>query len=213
MFFHADNQRLLQETLQKSPYFIEFSQKYASEKEAWLLGAPVQFYEQNRAIVDAAINPKSLLEINQKALRFMVLDLKRLLGYPDKPNSVKITTYNVSVGKQEREDRWANEFSSYQEEYNRLLAAPVRPETVFSAEVDEKIKNMDELLAEQVKRRTMDYAELMPPAPSNSGNGPVTNAITGAIRLKIMEDIDRVEMDSHSSKVRFSEQIEQYAPL
>lgn len=208
MFFHADNQRLLYETLQKSPYFIEFSQKYAAEKEGWFLSAPVQFYERNRADVDASINPKSLLEINQKALRFMVLDLKRLLGYPDTTNPATIITYNVSLDKASREDRWSNEYKSYQEEYNRLLAAPVRPETVFSAEVDEKIKNMDELLAEQVKRRTMDYAELMPPAPSN---GPSVN--TGSIRLKIMEDIDRVEMNSHSSKVRFSEQIEQYAPL
>lgn len=212
MFFHADNQRLLHETLQKSPYLLEFSQKYAAEKEGWLLNTPAQFYEHNRTDIDAAKDVRSLLEINQKALRFMVADLKRLLGYPDTTTPAKITTYNVSVGKQEREDKWSKEFSSYQEEYNRLLAAPIRPETVFSAEVDEKIKNMDELLAEQVKRRTMDYAELMPPAPSN---GPSVN--TGSIRLKIMEDIDRLEMNpshplqSASPKVRFSEQMEQYA--
>lgn len=216
MFFHANNQRILCDTLKKSPYFIEFSQKYASEKEGWLLNAPGQFYEQHRTKVDAATDPRSLLEINKNALRFMVANLKRLLGYNDVPTTtIPISVYNVSLEKTSREDKWSNEYKSYQEEYNRLLAPPVRPETAFASEIDEKIKNMDELLAEQVKRRTMDYAELMPPAPSNTSNGPSVNA--GAIRLKIMEDIDRLEINtslplkSASPKVRFSEQMEQYA--
>jgi hypothetical protein len=214
MFFHADNQRILYETLQKSPFFMEYSQKFAGKKEQWFRSTSEQFYESEREEdVNAAINPKSLLEINKQALRFMIADLKRLLGYHDiLAPSVPISVYNVSLEKASREDKWSNEYKSYQEEYNRLLAPPVRPETAFASEMDEKIKNMDELLAEQVKRRTIDYAELMPPAPSN---GPSTN--TGSIRLKIMEDIDRLEMtNSHplqsvSPKVRFSEQIEQYA--
>jgi hypothetical protein len=214
MFFHADNQRLLYETLQKSPYFIEFSQKYASEKEKWFLNMPGQFCAQYRTGIDETKDAKSLLEINKQALRFMVLDLKRILGYHDQITATPISVYNVSLEKASREDKWTNEFSSYQEEYNRLLAPPVRPETAFASEKDEKIKNMDELLAEQVKRRTVEYAELMPPAPSNTSNGPGTNTISGAIRLKIMEDIDRLDMEQETApKVRFSDQIEQYASI
>ena len=217
MFFHADNQRLLYATLKKSPYLIEFSQKYPADKEKWLLNVSEQFYESERTDVDAAINPKSLLEINKQALRFMIADLKRILGYHDQITTaatIPISVYNVSLEKTSREDKWSNEFSSYQAEYNRLLAPPVRPETAFASEMDEKIKNMDELLAEQVKRRTVEYAELMPPPPSNTSNGPGTNAISGAIRLKIMEDIDRLDMEQGTApKVRFSDQIEQYASI
>ena len=100
MFFHADNQRLLYETLQKSPYFIEFSQKYASEKEKWFLNAPGQFYAQYRTGIDETKDAKSLLEINKQALRFMVLDLKRILGYHDQITTaatIPISIYNVSL--------------------------------------------------------------------------------------------------------------------
>jgi hypothetical protein len=216
MFFHAENQRLLFETLQKSPYFIEFSQKYANEKEGWFVIASDKFCKTKMISVDAANDARSLLEINKQALQFMIADLKRLLGYSDASNPITIPmpiAYNISVERQERDDRWTKEFSSYQEEYNRLLAPPIRPETVFSSETDEKIKNMDELLAEQVKRRTAEYAEFMPTPPSqdssSSSGSFATQKNTGSIRLKIMEDIDRVEMDRTSTKVRFSDQIEQ----
>lgn len=218
MFFHANNQRILCDTLKKSPYFIEFSQKYASEKEGWLLNAPGQFYEQHRTKVDAATDPRSLLEINKNALRFMVANLKRLLGYNDVPTTtIPISVYNVSLEKTSREDKWSNEYKSYQEEYNRLLAPPVRPETAFASEIDEKIKNMDELLAEHAKRRTMEYAEFMPPPPKNNGNATPSglHSSGSASRLKILDDIDRVEIEraviSKQPKVRFSETAEEYA--
>jgi len=83
MFLHKENQLLLWQTLQKSPYLIEFSQKFAGYREEWFRGSIEQFYTQwisrNNRVPN---NAKELLEINKCALQTMVADLKRLLGYP-----------------------------------------------------------------------------------------------------------------------------------
>jgi hypothetical protein len=82
------------------------------------------------------------------------------------------------------------------------------------------IKNMDELLAEQVKRRTMDYAACLPSVNESHlvNEYPLTRESTltrespSVARLKILDDIDRVEIEQEvvSKNVRFSDK-EEYA--
>ena len=274
MFQHPDNQSLLWQTLQKSPYLVEFSQKYSGHKDNWFRTLSEQLASQiSRG--DEPSDAASLLKLNKHVLQVMIADLKRLLGYNElnKPNitvantikdmsatrydapSVAATyhvapsvatynvapaatynvapaatyhvapaatynvapaaTYQISIEKQEREDKWNAEFNSYQAEYNRLLSSPALPENVFSSGVaDEKIKNMDELLAEQVKKRTLDYAACLPPPPAPSSQHSSVNM--GSTRLKILDDIDRVEIEQEvlhkTGAVRWSEQLEEYAP-
>jgi hypothetical protein len=83
---------------------------------------------------------------------------------------------------------------------------------------------MDELLAEQVKQRTIDYAEFMPqdsrrqPSSSFSSSSSSSSfSSSSSSRLKILDDIDRIEIEQAVSaktepKVRFAEQVEEYAP-
>lgn len=184
MFLHIENQSLLWNSLQKSPYIVEFQQKYAAHRENWFRGIIEQFYMQwigqRQPVPNTA---KDLLEMNKQALQFMVQDLKRLLGYSSsameshKNNgaSIPLMSYDVAAEKKQREDKWSSEFSQYQAEYNRLLASPVVPRSVLPSETtDERITNMDALLAEHTKRREYDLSSIAASFPPPLSNGPLT---------------------------------------
>ena len=196
MFLHIENQTILWNSLKKSPYIVEFQQKYAAHRETWFRGIVEQFYtqwiSQHQSIPQTA---NELLEMNKAALKIMVSDLKRLLGYHSaslvaaQNNSVGKTEpfapYDVASEKKKREDKWSSEFSQYQEEYNRMLAGPVLPRNVLAAEtMDERIQNADELLAEYAKRRELDLPAFTPPANTASSQPPAQPP-----RLKILDEI------------------------
>ena len=230
MFFHAENQQMLWRTIQKSPYVLEFSQKYAGHKETWFQGISEQFYSQwicENGRVPA--NAKELLEMNKRALEYFVLDLKRLLGYHESVSD-PLSSYNVAKEKQTREETNASKFNNYQEEYGRLLQRPAVPQTGLPSEsaANQKIKNMDELLAEQAKLREMDLAafSLKPlaerpvaerPGPLNTPPNPLTQQSTFPPRLKIFDEIERIdeiislEIDelSQPKSVSWSQEIEE----
>ena len=223
MFLHIENQTLLWNSLQKSPYIVEFQQKYAAHRESWFRGIVEQFYTQwigaGRPIPTAA---KDLLEMNKHALKLMVSDLKRLLGYSASASSnngsasAPLASYDMGFEKKQREDKWSSEFSQYQEEYNRILASPALPRNVLPSEMtDERITNMDELLAEHAKRREYDLSSIaagfpqlplqppqlpLQPQPANDSN-PVV-ASQSHPRLKILEEI------ASTKSVTWSEQLE-----
>ena len=188
MFFHAENQQMLWRAIQKSPYFLEFSQKYAGHKETWFQGISEQFYS-NRISHNGLVptNAKELLEMNKRALEYFVLDLKRLLGYHESVTD-PLSSYNVAKEKQTREETNAAKFNNYQEEYGRLLQRPALPQNGLPSEsaANQKIKNMDELLVEQAKLREMDLAVFSPKVPPP--NDPV--------KLKIFDEIEKMEMIS-----------------
>jgi len=82
MFLHSENKELLWKTLQKSPYLLEFTQKYAGYREVWFQGTMETFFtqwiSQNNMV---PTNARELLNINKCALQFIIADIKRLLGY------------------------------------------------------------------------------------------------------------------------------------
>ena len=235
MFLHTENQLLLWQTLQKSPYLIEFSQKFAGYREEWFRGVVEQFYTQwisrhNRV----PSNAQELLEINKYALQTMVADLKRLLGYPlssqysSKPQSSsyqvaatnELPSYNVAEERQRREEQWSTNFSKYQAEYNQLLETPALPMRGLPSEIcDDKIKNMDELLKEQERMRDMDFSIY---TPSSSSMSTPSSSFTQqkylttekqVPKLKILDEIERIEINqeielSNKKTVRFSQEEE-----
>lgn len=241
MFFHIENQQLLWQTLQKSPYLVEFSQKYAGHKETWFRGISEQFYSMwlNRTGVVPS-SAKDLLAMNKQALTFFIADLKRLLGYDSlnaslEPKAISfvpraaslnaslnasLEPYNVAGEKQKREERRSSEFNAYQEQYSRLLQRPTVPSRGIPSEsaADQKIKNMDELLAEQVKLRELDL-ELCR-SPEDMARGKVSgeaqdgDRLVSSNRLKILEDMAREEIekdaltiDDRPKKVSWSEDV------
>lgn len=203
MFLHTENQQLLWQTLQKSPYLVEFTQKFAGHREEWFRGVIEQFYmqwiSQNNPLPS---NARELLEINKLALQTMVADLKRLLGYSPhqavrqhphhtEPN-YDIRPYDIAEERKQREDAFSANFNKYQSEYNSLLKQPEVPIRSLPVEpVGEKIKNMDELLKEQARLRDMDLGI---PQTQNQQQPPVA-------KLRILDEIneDPIRM------VRFSD--------
>jgi hypothetical protein len=210
MFLHTENQQLLWQTLQKSPYLVEFSQKFAGHREEWFRGVIEQFYtqwiSQNNPLPS---NARELLEINKLALQTMVTDLKRLLGYhssshsqrtqpPAEPNTYDIRPYDVAAERKNREDTFSSNFNKYQSEYNRLLERPDLPMKALPTQSGgEKIKNMEELVKEQARLRDMDLSI----HPSQNQPAAATP------RLRIMDEIDNMEMiiDDPKRIVRFSD--------
>ena len=198
MFLHAENQQLLWQTLQKSPYLVEFTQKFAGYREAWFRNVSEQFYLQWISSNSSRVptNARELLEINKQALQFMVTDLKRMLGYGQNSgpttnvsnaNIPIIPTYNVAEERQQREDKWSTDFNKFQSEYNRLLERPALPMRGLTSESgDEKIKNMDELLQQHEKMRDMDLSIYSPPP-----NTP---------KLKIMDELERLDIEEKQIK-------------
>ena len=197
MFLHKENQQLLWETLQKTPYLVEFTQKFTGHREEWYRGILEQFFtqwiSQNGKV---PTNARELLEINKLALQFMVADLKRLLGFnqtsvnPRTPAIDVLSPYNVAEERKRKEDTWSANFNQYQSEYNRMLEKPVLPMRELPSETgDEKIKNMEELLREHAKMRDMDLT-IYTPAPTvpTKREEPVKSVI----KLKILDEIENV---------------------
>ena len=200
MFLHSENQQLLWQTLQKSPYLVEFTQKFAGHREEWFRGTIEQFYtqwiSQNNPLPS---NARELLEINKLALQTMVADLKRVLGYHgtpssssqpatkiEEPSNYDIRSYDVAAERKQREDAFSANFNKYQSEYNRLLERPAVPVRELPSEsTDAKIKNMEELLKEQARLREMDLSIHSSPPPQKPDAAP---------RLRIMDEIDNMEM-------------------
>ena len=213
MFLHKENQQLLWQTLQKSPYLIEFTQKFAGYREEWFRGAIEQFYTQwisrNNRVPN---NAKELLEINKHALQVMVVDLKRLLGYSSSQqiNNMMHTTqktevsgnaplpsYDINAERKQREEQWSSNFNKYQTEYNQMLKTPDIPMRGLPSETGgEKIKNMDELVREHAKMRDMDLSIYSPPSTSKN----ITQTENQIPKLKILDEIERIEMnvDEHT---------------
>ena len=197
MFLHKENQQLLWETLQKTPYLVEFTQKFTGHREEWYRGILEQFFthwiSQNGKV---PTNARELLEINKLALQFMVADLKRLLGYNQPsvnsrtPTIDVLSPYNVAEERKRKEDTWSANFNQYQSEYNRMLEKPVLPMRELPSETgDEKIKNMEELLREHAKIRDMDLT-IYTPAPTMPTKRE--EPVKSVIKLKILDEIQNV---------------------
>lgn len=249
MFLHAENKELLWKTLQKSPYLVEFTQKFAGYREVWFQGIMETFYthwiSKNNWV---PTNARELLEINKHAVQFIIADIKRLLGYllssqpSDKinvysqesnmptsyvnpiqmsqsptnnvmlqnqnqilPQHNDLPSYNVSEERQRREEQWSSNFTKYQSEYNNLLKRPELPMSELPTNsIDEKITNIEELVKEHARMRDMDLTIYAKPSSSSQQANQ---------KLKIMNDLERVEMeivsyDSPSSKsVHWSENL------
>ena len=238
MFLHAENRELLWNTLQRSPYLVEFSNNFAGYREEWFRGIMETFYtkwiSQNNRM---PTNARELLETNKCALKFIISDIKRLLinsvssltpkptatnnlpysnthvtattDLPSYQSKVAATTdlpsYNVSEERQRREEQWSSNFNKYQSDYNRLLERPVVPVGELPSEsIDAKITNIEELVKEHTRMRDMDLTIY---------SKPQTTSQQSTTKLKIMNELERMEIDivsfeqQHNKSVHWSENL------
>jgi hypothetical protein len=186
MFAHNENQQILWEVIQKSPYFIEYS---PGHREKWFHDALSDFYYKNPVQPNS---PQELLEINKRALSHLSLDLKSRLGYksysgaintvisPEAAVAANLNTYNVAQDKQAKEEEMKNSYSKYQAEYHSLLQRRAPDLAEFPVQkADDKIKNMDELIQDQIRQREIDLAKFVPKVDPHTSN-----------KIKILETAD-----------------------
>jgi hypothetical protein len=155
MFTHIENQKILWSVIQKSAFFIE---SRVANREAWFQDTLSRFYRENPL---QPRNKQELLEANKAVLQYMTEDLKRRLGYKRETLAIEMSlhpTFNVEEEKKAKEEREKAAYAQFQSQYHMLLQTP-KPTTMrLTEQSDEKIKNMDELIQEQIRRREMDLA-------------------------------------------------------
>lgn len=202
MFLHVENLEMLWHALQKTPYLVEFTQRAGSpgEKELWFRTISEQFYAQwiSQLGGKPPVNSRELLAMNKRALSHIIQELKRELGYWQKPATIRtddLSPYNVAAERKQREDARSNEFNQYQSEYNRLLERPPIPtNSLPSFTGDEKITNMEELVQQHLKMRNMD---LTMHSNEPTANAPTsnTNFTAKPPKLRILDSIETIDLE------------------
>ena len=198
MFLHKENQTLLWNTLQKSPYLVEFTQKFAGYREEWFRGSIEQFYTQwisrNNRVPN---NAKELLEINKYALQAMVADLKRLLGYNTsqqfgtpisaQPNGVDFPTYQKRNTAQSELPTYQTKVAAQSElpTYQTRVAAS---ETLPTYDVNAERKQREDEWSTNFNKYQTEYNQLLKqPAIPTRG----LPSETGGEKIKNMDELIR----------------------
>lgn len=157
LFLHKENQNILWNFLHKSPYFIEFQQKYPNQK--------TEFFNQAMASISREMyfhptTVEQLTEINKEALGKMIGKLKQVLGYS------AWNQYNVGDEKTQRVEAMENKFNQYEQQYHEMLKAPKAPDLDLNLGIkDGKLSgDMEELIKRQTEMRERDI--YIPPPPS-----------------------------------------------
>lgn len=163
LFLHKENQTILWNLLHKSPYFIEFQQKYPNQK--------ADFFNQAIAAISREMyfhptTVSQLTEINKEALTQMIAKLKQVLGY-----SAAWNQYNISEERTQKAAATVNNYNLYEEQYRELLKAPKAPDLNLNLAIkDEKIGgDMEELIKRQTELRERDIYIPPPPPTQNMG--------------------------------------------
>lgn len=155
MFLHIENQKMLWTAIQRCPDFLEFS---AGNREIWFRDTVSRFYRENPV---QPISKHDLLAVNKAVLQYLMRDLE----YKQKIDVPVQITYSVEEDRKAKEEREKKAYENYQNQYHMLLQTPKPVVMRLTEKSDEKIKNMDELIQQQIKQREMDLASFAKASP------------------------------------------------
>ena len=188
LYIKTQNQTLLWNTIQKSEYMSRAFHTQESKQE-WFRNTISQFYVKNPSIV----SNEALIRANQDTIEYMIRDLKQRV----KPRVTFATSTNEDVRSREetvdrsaeysrnqpnRPDAMQNTFELRKQEYEAMYKKPDAPEVSFTEKIeDQTIKNMDELIKEQMKLRELDLP--------NYPIGPLSHTV-------ITTDLDKNELNA-----------------
>jgi len=175
-YISTENQTILWKTIQRCPQFQNVT---TINKEMWFSNIIGIFYEKYK---HETFNTQTLKQLNQQTITYMIEDLKRItvLHTPSiaSPTSTSVYTDNnrsnfpENALKREQTHNFNDQFSKRQQEYENMVKPPAPPIANFTEKLeDEKIKNMEELIRQQLKQREYDIAQLQgPPQIVNNSN-------------------------------------------
>jgi hypothetical protein len=159
MFLHIENQKMLWTAIQRCPHFLEFS---VGNREIWFRDTVSRFYRENPV---QPISKNDLLAVNKAVLQYLMRDLKSRMEYEQKIDVPAQITYSVEEDRKAKEERANQAYENYQNQYHMLLQTPKPVVMRLTEKSDEKIKNMDELIQQQIKQREMDLASFAKASP------------------------------------------------
>lgn len=182
LFIHKENQSLLWELIQLSPQWNDFSVLYNGHTQLWFKNIISLFYDKYwNVYCQSPMTVDDLKKINKEVILFMTNDIKKTLfiqptqvlreseipssfdlqsriSMYDKPaTQTHYETYDVAREKQEKMEQAQKEFDEYQKKYNVGFEKKPPPPIDFSMQLDNsRIKNMDELIQQQLAEREKD---------------------------------------------------------
>jgi hypothetical protein len=179
-YVHPENQKLLWNTIQKTPIFNNLG----SQQTQWFKSVIQHFYEEYPNA--KTIKTKDELQnINRATISFMVNSLKELVqpkqtATPLSEPSYGNTSLPSTTGSNERVSYYNDQFNNRQKEYESMNTKPLPPSNDIVSEKisDEAITNMDELIRQQMEQRELELKMY--------GQGPIVQPTK---KLNISEEI------------------------
>jgi hypothetical protein len=147
LYIDPKNQTLLWNTINKNPLVTNIFYD-TSQKSEWFKTIISQIYSK----LPSTISKEILLEKNKETILIMISDLK-------KRNNQSIDS--VYSRNQSNNTSISNELQQRQKEYESMIKKPVIEEISFKEQSEDTvIKNMDELIQQQLKERELDLQRI-----------------------------------------------------
>ena len=171
-YVHPENQKLLWNTIQKTPIFNNLG----SRQPQWFKSVIQHFYEEYPNA--KTIKTKDELQnINRATISFMVNSLKEMFqpkqtATPSSETNYGNTLLPSTTGSNERVSYYNDQFNNRQKEYESMNAKPLPPSNDIVSEKisDEAITNMDELIRQQIEQRELELKQY--------GQAPISKKIS-----------------------------------
>ena len=154
LYILQENQKLLWDTMNKTPQYQLYGQVNPAERETWFHAIISQIYNSNKM---RNLSLTDLQSLNRETVGFMVKELNQM-GFSQN-QQIMVTRDHFSEKKQ---NDLARDYDARQKEYSGMLKlAPVQEiDFRISTEAEGPIENMEELIKKQIIERNMD----VPPA-------------------------------------------------
>jgi hypothetical protein len=151
-YIHPENQKLLWNTIQKTPIFNSLG----SQQSQWFKSIIQRFYEEypNAKVIKTK---DELQNINRATISFMVNSLKEMVQ-PKQIMQTSSLSLPSTTGSNERMSYYNDQFNNRQKEYESMNTKPLPPTNSVVDEkiTDEVITNMDELIRQQIEQRELE---------------------------------------------------------
>jgi len=180
-YIDPKNQTLLWNTIHKNPSILLVfpNETYHNEKNTWFKNIISQVY----STLPKVISNQTLLEKNKQTLLLMNNELKNRIINRNKQNE---PNQNEPIySRNQKDDSINNQYEQRQKEYEFMMKKPVVEEISFKENSnDSVIKNMDELIQQQLREREEDLERI----------SKTYESIQTPPKLNIKENIEKKEL-------------------
>ena len=160
-YISATNQEMLWKTIKKKELFNHLLSP--EQQPIWFRDIIGNFYSENN---NKTLNNTELLELNKSTLRYMIHNLKQMTGGSLQPNEESSIPFGEPISDriEPRSESYKGKYEHLQSEYESMFKRVPPPEPEFKEKMDDGvIKNMDELIQQQIKEREFETAQVPKP--------------------------------------------------